>query len=253
MNSVSVVIPVRNDRDLLDRCLTALANQTVAAHEIIIVDNASTDDSAAVAKSHGARVIEEHRVGIPCAAAAGYDSARGAIIARCDADTIVGPDWIQTITAALAEKPQVSAVTGWGVFYDLPPVLRHVSAALYLGSYYALGGLAAGHHVLWGSSMAIRKSAWNRVSSLVHRDDPELHDDMDLALVLGPNAKISLVPALRVGVSGRSIHLSRQWRPRMSRAFRTLNVNWRVMPPWDRWYHRLTSSKKLPGKEMGEQ
>lgn len=244
VNSVSVVIPVRNDRELLDRCLAALANQTVAAHEIIVVDNASTDDSAAVAVSRGARVITEPRVGIPSAAAAGYDSARGAIIARCDADTVVRPDWIETITAALADKPHVSAVTGWGVFYDLPRVVRHLSAALYLGSYYALGGLAAGHHVLWGSSMAIRKSAWDRVSSAVHRDDPDLHDDMDLALVLGPDAKIALVPALRVGVSGRSIHLSRQWQPRMSRAFRTLSVNWRVMPPWDRWHHRLTAGAR---------
>jgi hypothetical protein len=83
--------------------------------------------------------------------------------------------------------------------------------------------------------MAIRREAWMQVSDRVHRDDPELHDDMDLALVLGPAARIALVPSLTVGVSARSLRGATQRRRRMERAFRTLRRNWREAPPWHRW------------------
>ena len=110
-----------------------------------------------------------------------------------------------------------------------------LASALYLGSYYLLGAAAAGHHVLWGSSMAVRRDAWASVADRVHRTDPELHDDMDLALVLGPGARIALVPGLAVGVSGRSLRGGAQLRRRLARAFRTLQLNWQDAPPWERW------------------
>ncbi|WP_182354219.1 glycosyltransferase [Flaviflexus huanghaiensis] len=249
MTRVSVVIPVHNDEIFLDRCLRHLAEQSVLPAEIIIVDNASTDGSAAVARAHGARVVEERRVGIPIAAATGYDTATGDIIARCDADSIVGPNWISTLTQALAARPQAAAVTGWGWFYDIPGPVSRVLAVLYLGGYYALGGLACGHHLLWGSSMAIRRSAWAEVSDKVHRTNSELHDDMDLAFVLGPNAKIALVPSLLVGVSGRSVRFGEQWKPRIVRGFNTIGVNWREMPPWERWRHRLPKKMRVTARE----
>lgn len=234
MADVSVVIPVRNDAVHLERCLLALARQTVPPVEVVVVDNASTDHSASVARAHGARVVEEPMVGIPAAAATGYDAAVGAVIARLDADSIPPPDWVERVQDALDRRPEAVAVTGVGVFGDAPTGLRRVLAALYLGSYYLLGAAAAGHHVLWGSSMAIRRQAWVDASSRVHRD-PELHDDMDLALVLGPGARIVLTPSLIVEVSARSLRGLPQLRRRLDRAFRTLRVNWRDAPPWERW------------------
>lgn len=234
MSEVSVVIPVRDDAVHLERCLVALARQTVPPLEVVVVDNASTDDSAAVARTHGARVVEEPTIGIPAAAAAGYDVAVGAVIARLDADSIPPPDWVERVQDALDRRPEAVAVTGVGIFLDAPFGLRRVLAALYLGSYYLLGAAAAGHHVLWGSSMAMRREAWVEASSRVHRDR-ELHDDMDLALVFGPGARIALTPSLTVGVSARSLRGLPQLRRRFDRAFRTLRVNWRDAPPWERW------------------
>jgi glycosyltransferase involved in cell wall biosynthesis len=239
MAEVSVVIPVRDDARHLQRCLAALDAQTVTPLEVIVVDNGSTDDSAVVARAHGARVVTEPRAGIPAAAATGYDAATGTVIARLDADSLPPADWVQRVVEALERRPEAVAVTGVGVFRDPPPGVRQLLSVVYLGSYYLLGGLAAGHHVLWGSSMAVRRDAWEQVSRAVHRDDPELHDDMDLALVLGPGARIALVPALAVGVSARSVRGGTQWRRRLRRAFRTLEVNWRDVPPWERWAARL--------------
>ena len=235
MADVSVVIPVRDDAEHLRTCLLALARQTVAPLEVVVVDNGSRDDSAAVAVAHGARVVREDVVGIPAAAAAGYDAALGSVIARLDADSVPGPVWVQRVAEALESRPEVVAVTGIGLFTDAPLGLRHLLSGVYLGSYYLLGAAAAGHHVLWGSSMAIRRTAWEGVSARVHRDDREVHDDMDLAMVLGPGARIALVPGLVVGISARSLHGRAQLRRRLDRALRTLTLNWRDAPPWERW------------------
>ena len=92
--SISVVIPARNDAIALEGCLQALQYQSLAPLEVVVVDNASSDATAEVARRYGARVLVEEQVGIPQAAAAGYDSARGDVIARLDADSRPGAGWL---------------------------------------------------------------------------------------------------------------------------------------------------------------
>lgn len=237
MSAVSVVVPARDDAVALDRCLRALARQTVAPLEVVVVDNASTDATADVARRHGARVVHEPRVGIPMAAAAGYDAARGDVIARLDADSRPGPGWVASVVAALAD-PRVDAVTGVGTFYELRRA-GGVVAAVYLAAYYGLCYAALGHHALWGSSMALRRATWRAVRGSVHDDDAELHDDLDLAFALGPRRVVRLDRRLSVGVSARSLVGWAQVRRRFRRAFRTLAVNWDLAPPWTRWAVRL--------------
>ncbi|WP_435744791.1 glycosyltransferase family 2 protein [Nocardioides sp. SYSU DS0663] len=236
--TVSVVIPARDDAVALRRCLALLARQTVAPLEVVVVDNGSTDDTAAVARAMGARVVEELRVGIPPAAATGYDAATGDVVARLDADSEPGPRWVERVARRMAD-PRLDAVTGSGTFRGLPKGVGLLASALYLGAYYLLTHLALGHTPLWGSSMAVRRSTWQEVRHQVHRDDPEVHDDMDLAFVLGPQRRIRFDPALAVGVSARSLHGRAQLRRRLDRARRTIEVNWAVQPPWLRWQDRF--------------
>ncbi|WP_123307241.1 glycosyltransferase family A protein [Cellulomonas sp. PhB143] len=233
--SVSVVVPVRDDAVALERCLALLARQSLAPLEVVVVDNASSDDSAAVARRWGAVVVAEPRVGIPAAAACGYDAARGTVIARLDADSCPGPDWVATIAARMGAEPGLDALTGVGRFVDLPAGLRAPVCAAYLGAYYGLTRLAAGHTTLWGSSMAVRRAAWLAVRDDVVRDDPEVHDDLDLAFRLGRRHTVRLDRSLRVGVSARSLRGRGQRRRRVERAWRTLRINWAVAPPWERW------------------
>lgn len=235
--SISIVIPARNDATALACCLAALERQRVTPFEIIVVDNASQDATMQVARRYGARVVSEDRVGIPQAAAAGYDAARGDIIARLDADSIPPATWVGQVVAALAD-PERDAVTGLGYFHD---VTRAGGAAawLYLGAYYLLCFAALGHHALWGSNMALRRSAWQEARSQVHDDDAEVHDDLDLAFALGPGRRIYLERALRVGASARGLMGMEPLRRRFVRAGRTLSVNWAVLAPWERWAQRL--------------
>ncbi len=170
--TVSVVVPVRDDAAALDRCLARIAQQTVAPLEVVVVDNASRDESALVARRWGAVVVREDRVGIPAAAATGYDAARGDVIARLDADSLPDPGWVQRVVDRMAADPTLDAMTGTGTFDDLPRGARAAVAIVYLGAYYVLCHLALGHTALWGSCMALRRSAWTAVRDAVVRDDP---------------------------------------------------------------------------------
>ena len=87
--TISVVITACNEEALLGQCLTALALQTRLPDEIIVVDNSSSDSTAAIARLHNARVIQQVQSGIWPTAAAGYDAATSRCIASIDADTLV--------------------------------------------------------------------------------------------------------------------------------------------------------------------
>ncbi|OUE24781.1 putative glycosyltransferase EpsH [Clavibacter michiganensis] len=233
--TVSVVIPVRDDAGHLRACLQALAGQTVAPDEIVVVDNASGDDSAEVARRAGARVVHEPVVGIPAAASAGYDAARHEVIARLDADCVPPADWIERLGDVLAARPDVAAVTGAARFLDGPRALRGVAAVAYLGAYFASVTLALGHPPLFGSNFALRRDAWLRVRDEVHRDGTHLHDDIDLSVHLGPEHRIVLDPRLRMGISMRPLTRPATLPLRMSRGMASLTVHWPHELPWLRW------------------
>jgi glycosyltransferase involved in cell wall biosynthesis len=253
--TVSVVIPVKDDAVLLRRCLRALSLQTRRPDEIVVVDNRSTDDSAAVAEAAGARVVRCDRPGIPAAASAGYDAADGDLILRLDADCVPGAGWIETMVDAFEERSGVAAVTGGARFIDGPRSLRVPLAATYLGVYGAIGVLTLGHLPLFGSNMAFRRAAWQRISARVHRDDPYVHDDFDLAFHLGERHEIRYLRDAAMGISMRPFGDPIAFVHRVRRGFRTVVVHWPYdFPPlrWDRRLLRRTFHRHLAARRGGK-
>ncbi|MBM7410521.1 cellulose synthase/poly-beta-1,6-N-acetylglucosamine synthase-like glycosyltransferase [Clavibacter michiganensis] len=255
--TVSVVIPVRDDAGHLRACLRALAGQTVAPDEVVVVDNASRDDSADVARGAGARVVHEPVQGIPAAASAGYDAARSEVIARLDADCVPPADWIERLGDVLAARPDVAAVTGAARFVDGPRALRGIAAVAYLGAYFASVTLALGHPPLFGSNFALRRDAWLAVRDEVHREGTHLHDDIDLSVHLGPERRIVLDPHLGMGISMRPLTRPSTLPLRMSRGMASLTVHWPHELPWLRWWRtgrrmiheRGARRTAVPGRE----
>lgn len=106
----TVVVPVRNDARRIARCLGGLARQCVAA-DVIVVDDGSTDDTADVARRHGARVLSSGGRGAAAARNVGVRSARSEIVLFTDADCIPCPGWARGLLEPFRD-PRVVASKG---------------------------------------------------------------------------------------------------------------------------------------------
>jgi glycosyltransferase involved in cell wall biosynthesis len=245
---VSVVIPAKDDARQLETCLAALDRQTRRADEVVVVDNGSSDETASVAAAAGARVVWCPEPGIPAATAAGFDTARGEMLLRLDADCVPGPRWIERMVAAFEEAPHAAAVTGGARFVDGPKILRAPLAALYLVAYAAATIPALGHLPLFGSNFALRAAAWRAVRPAVHRHDSEVHDDLDLAFHLGEHHRVAYRSGLTMGMSMRPFHSASSLRTRLRRGVHTVTTHWpRDFPP-RRWLRRAVNLRmsRLP-------
>jgi len=230
MTTLSVIIPVLNDAAFLPRCLAALAAQTLPIDEIIVVDNGSTDDSAAVARDAGARVIREPSPGIPAAAAAGFGGAGSDLLARIDTDTLVPPDWSARLVDAFDTMPDIAAFTGPGIFYDLPPWRARIAQAMYMDAYFSGVAIFVGQKPVFGSNYVIRASVWREVADRVHLSR-HVHDDMDLSLVLDGEHVIHFDRSFSVGISPRPVTSPRSLARHFALVVPTLAANWRERGP----------------------
>jgi GT2 family glycosyltransferase len=116
---LSVVVPVRNDPEHLRACLSGLRASTLREHEVIVVDDASTDATPERAREAGAAVLRmEHRSGPAAARNRGARSARGSHLVFVDADVCVHADTLSRVAEAFAEDPTIDALFG---SYDREP------------------------------------------------------------------------------------------------------------------------------------
>lgn len=234
MGSISVIVPSYNDASFVAACLDALAAQTRPADEIIVVDNGSTDDTAAVALAHGARLVSQPLRGIWPATAAGFDAASGDVLARLDADSVPGPGWVAEIEHRMSRADHPTVITGSGIFYGGRPIIRWIARNLYIGGYFTVIGLLLGHPPVFGSNYAMRHDAWLELRELVLRDRADVHDDLDLSWWIQPGMTVVRDDRLLVGVSARPFDsLEGLWR-RVRIAFHTLAIEFRAWPPGER-------------------
>lgn len=105
---VSVIIPNWNGAALLPVCLASLASQTFRDFEIVVVDDASTDDSRELLRRDfpAARVVAlNRRGGFAPAVNAGIREARGEILVLLNNDTEADAAWLTELVAALGTNP----------------------------------------------------------------------------------------------------------------------------------------------------
>lgn len=107
---VSVIIPNYNGEHFLKECLEALKRQTFDDMEVVLVDNASTDDSIKLAKElyREIRVIElDDNTGFAYAVNRGIEAAKGEYVLLLNNDTIVFPNFVKNQYKMIKGKPDV--------------------------------------------------------------------------------------------------------------------------------------------------
>ena len=113
---ISVVIPAYNAARFLPRCLASVFAQTLKPDEVIVVDDGSTDDTAALAAALGARVISRPNGGLSAARNTGIQNASSEWIALLDADDLWAPEKLERQVACI--RPETVLVYTGIRFFD---------------------------------------------------------------------------------------------------------------------------------------
>lgn len=119
--AATVVVPARNEEAAIERCIERLAAQDLGAEhlEVLVVDGASQDDTAARARAAlarhpfaGAEVVTNEAATTPSNLNAGLALARGPVLCRVDARSVVQPDHVRRCVEVLDATPDVAVVGG---------------------------------------------------------------------------------------------------------------------------------------------
>jgi glycosyltransferase involved in cell wall biosynthesis len=176
---ISLVIPAYNEEGHLAACLRAALAQIEPFHEIIVVDNNSFDNTAAiVAQFPEVILLQESHQGVVFARERGFVASTGSIIARIDADTRLPKDWSRKVRTIFTDT-SISAVTGSMEYYEIAlPKLFNFSDLL-LRRYYA--AVLGKHMPLQAANMAIRREAWQAARHALCQKSG-VHEDFDLSI-----------------------------------------------------------------------
>ncbi len=154
---ISVIIPAFNSEATLKRCLSSVFNSDYKDFEIVLVNDASTDSTAEIAKSFPCKIISNKTtLGRAVAKNIGVDQASGFIVVFIDSDVIIEKDALQIIHNSFYNKPAIAAVTGVPTA-DNP---YHNFASQYKSIYmnYIFSKLPSAVDFLCGSIQAFNKS-----------------------------------------------------------------------------------------------
>jgi len=160
--NISLVICAYNEEKFLGPCLASAIKNKAGLHEILVVNNASTDKTEEVAKRFpNVNVVREERKGLTRARERGLSEATGDILAFIDADTLMPDGWVEKIARAYEHDPDLVCVSGPYIYYDAGFV-TDVLVWLYwriagMPMYWLKGFMAV------GGNFAAKKSALKKI------------------------------------------------------------------------------------------
>ncbi len=201
---IDVIVPAYNAANFLPDSLGSVGAQTCAVNEVIVVDDGSTDDTAVVARSLGARVVSQRNCGVAVARNAGIRASRAPFIALLDADDRWHPDFLEAQWRAHEAFPDVAIVatdyalwkgeTLTGSAFSMQAHLRalpreRVSSEAYVTSHEAIVAALAVRNFLLPSSLVLDRRLFDRDeiffrprSEFVETDDTFIGEDYEWIL-----------------------------------------------------------------------
>jgi glycosyltransferase involved in cell wall biosynthesis len=161
-NKLSLIISAYNEEKYIGDCLQYILEASgKSVHEIIVIDNASTDKTGEVAARYpGVRVIREDQKGLTKARQRGYLEATGNLQAYLDADGHMPREWVAKVLREFEKHPDLVLLSGPALYYDVSPVQSILVKLYWLVSYiiYLFVGYMA-----QGGNFILTKSALDTV------------------------------------------------------------------------------------------
>jgi len=204
---VSVVIPAHNEENYLLSCLESIKNQDYAGeYEVIVVDNASTDNTAQIARDWGAKVVYEGKRSPACARQKGAEVATGKIIAFIDADTQAPAHWLSTIVWRFLCEPETVVISGPYAYCDAGRIARIASYGNFISIIIDQLFRKAFNKgsAVWGCNFAVRRSVLLEIGGF----DTSIRfygEEYELSLRLKKAGKGGIIPRLFVLTSARRL------------------------------------------------
>ncbi len=197
---LSVVVPAHNAASYIERALSALTASDLARAEweLIVVDDASSDETATIASKYADRVITtgENARGPAFARNRGAEIARGQSIAFVDADVIVKPDALSRMADRIEEDPARVAV--FGAYDDEPDDTSLVSTYRNLLHHYTHVQTAGEVGTFWAGCGAVRASAFRAVGGFDENRYPRPQiEDIELGYRMRKQGTILLDPSIQ--------------------------------------------------------
>ena len=205
--TVSVVVCAYNEERYLGPCLTSLLSQTRPPDELIVVDNASTDATAALAAAiPGVTLVREPRKGLVWARQAGWHASHGDVLAYLDADCRAPADWVARLARLFDRHEDAVAVTGPYRYYDWDlwgrTLVRAYDLTLAPFAHVLAQHVLGVGAVLYGGNFAVRRDALSRIGGF--DTSIEFHgEDTNLGRRLAALGHVRLAQELRLATSAR--------------------------------------------------
>jgi glycosyltransferase involved in cell wall biosynthesis len=165
---ISVIVCAHNEARYLPACLHSLLSQTRLPDEILVVNNASTDETRAVAlEVPHVRVVDEPRKGLVIARDTGSRCTRGDVLVYLDADCRAPLTWLERIEDRFAADPALLALSGPYRFYDWDwwgrLLIRAYDFTLAPATQLLVKHLLRIGTVFYGGNFAVRREALERI------------------------------------------------------------------------------------------
>jgi glycosyltransferase involved in cell wall biosynthesis len=211
LKQLAFVIPAYNEETLIGQCVASVVREVERSGidaEIVVVDNASTDRTGEIASGYpGVTVVLETKKGLVHARSAGFEASTAELVANIDADTEVPEGWITTVIESFERQPELVALSGPYVYYDLSlwnrflvRLFYYLSFVIYLVNRFILrvGSM------IQGGNFVIRRSAWIKAGGY----DTTISfygEDTDIAVRMSRVGPVKWTFGLPMRTSGRRL------------------------------------------------
>jgi len=200
---ISLIICAYNEENYIKACLeSALKNSSGKFHEIIVVDNNSTDRTKEIAeKTPEIIVVQEMKQGPNHARQKGFEIATGDVLAFIDADTLMPKGWKETLIKEFEKNPKLVCLSGPYIYYDFSKPKQFLSLMYWYLAYpvYLLVGYMA-----MNGNLVIKKEILKKINGF---DTTIFYgDDTNIARRASKHGKVKFRLNFTIHSSARRMH-----------------------------------------------